>query len=401
MLNSISSISQNKVTFKGELSDKTKTENQEVAQHKSKSWMLWTGLAALGAVGIYIATRGEKGSNALEDAAGKTTEKIKDMAVDAFKSAGNKFEKGKAKLANGDAYTGNLTQTLKDGTTVVREYKCGQLQKVTKMEGEKVLFSKSYSYDDKGMLINVVDPNKNVFHRDIYKVTINNNDKIIESSKSEIVKNIESGKIRMQRIDGKGKKWFHYGKDGNLRFETHEYMHEGVFMHDLISYYPDGKNVRFISHGYNGAEFYDLHGNVIDNIQMDLARGGESYFYDNLSRSRILELGQTEYRLHDEIGHTKVSLSIVKKPDFYSKDIRIFVDGKRYTVEFDEKGKNIETIFDEAAKQCLSKETDKELYTKVANSSVNAYKEIIAKHKKAFRLRNELQLANREYRRMF
>lgn len=87
MLNSISPISQNKVAFKGDTLDKTKTENQEVAQNKNKSWMLWTGLAALGAVGIYIATKGkgaseatEKASEAGQDIATKATDSVKEEA---------------------------------------------------------------------------------------------------------------------------------------------------------------------------------------------------------------------------------------------------------------------------------------------------------------------------------
>ncbi len=89
MLNAISPISQNKVAFKGDTLDKTKTENQEVAQNKNKSWMLWTGLAALGAVGIYIATKGKGGSEATEKAS-EAAQDIATKATDAVKEEANK-----------------------------------------------------------------------------------------------------------------------------------------------------------------------------------------------------------------------------------------------------------------------------------------------------------------------
>ena len=156
MLDSISTISINKVPFKGAIQEQKSSEKQTEKQ-SDKNWMLWTGLAVLGAAGIYVATRGKKASETVEKGAENAAEQIKDMVVDAFKKAGNKFEKGKAKLANGEAYTGNLTQKLKDGKTVVREYKNGMIQKVSKMDGEKVVASKSYTYDDKGMLTKIVD----------------------------------------------------------------------------------------------------------------------------------------------------------------------------------------------------------------------------------------------------
>ena len=89
MLNSISPISQNKVAFKGDTFDKTKAENQEVAQNKNKSWMLWTGPAALGAVGIYIATKGKGGSEATEKAS-ETAQDIATTATDAVKEEAKK-----------------------------------------------------------------------------------------------------------------------------------------------------------------------------------------------------------------------------------------------------------------------------------------------------------------------
>lgn len=397
MMNSISPVSVNKVAFKGEMPEKV--QEKEAEKQSSKSWMLWTGLAALGAVGVYLATRGKKGAETVEKGAENATEQIKDMAVDAFKKGGNKFEKCKAKLANGEAYTGNLTQKLRDGKTVVREYKDGMLQKVSKMDGEKVLSSKSYTYDDKGMLTSIVNNNKDV----LFNASIDKGFKTIKTSKSTIGIDLETDKLKRLRIDGKGDKWFYYDKEGKLKFVKHDYTDKGVFMHDFISYYPDGKNIRFVRHGYNGAEFYDVNGKVVDKIQIDLARGGESYLYDNLNRSAGVSPGMkhTTYSLYDGGNdYERAILSIARRiPDGYYSSIRIAHNGKEYLVSFDKKGQNIQ-ILDKQSKK-LSPEADKKLFDEIVTDARNAYKEIITKHKKALRLRNELQQADTECQRMY
>ena len=401
MINSVSPVSINKIVFKGEIPEQ-KVQEKEAEKQSSKSWMLWTGLAALGAVGVYLATRGKKGAETVEKGAENAVEQIKDMAVDAFKKAGNKFEKGKAKLANGEAYTGNLTQKLRDGKTVVREYKDGMLQKVSKMDGEKVLSSKSYTYDDKGMLTKIVDNNKDVFHNDIFNASINNGLKTIKTSKSTIGIDLETGKLKRLRIDDKYYKRFYYDKDGKLKFVQHDYTDKGVFMHDFIAYYPDGKNIRFVRHGYNGAEFLDVNGKVVDKIRIDLERDGKSYFYDNLARNedKSQEGKKTiDYVLFDCNNDKRASLNIIRKPDYYKASISdLKNNGKKYTISFDKKGRNIQ-IIDEQMKK-LSPEADKKLFDEIVTDARNVYKEIITKHKKALRLKNELKLADEEFQRM-
>lgn len=73
MLSSISQVNTNKIelppSFNG---GNNKDTRQPVERQNSKSWMLWTGLAALGAVGIYLATRGKGGVKTVEKAAQKT-----------------------------------------------------------------------------------------------------------------------------------------------------------------------------------------------------------------------------------------------------------------------------------------------------------------------------------------
>ena len=115
-----------------------------------------TGLAALAAIGIYIATRG-KGSKIFSKDVTEVTQKpqevtnaIKEMTVDAFKKAGNKFNKGKAVTNTGEAFTGNITRQTKDGKKIVLEYKNGVLNNSTKYDGENVLSQKKYNFSENG-----------------------------------------------------------------------------------------------------------------------------------------------------------------------------------------------------------------------------------------------------------
>lgn len=400
MINSVSPVSLNKVAFKGETPEQ-KLQEKESEKQSNKSWMLWTGLAALGAAGIYVATRGKKGSETVEKGAENAAEQIKDMAVDAFRKAGNKFENGKAKLENGEAYTGNLTQKLKDGKTVVREYKDGMLQKVSKMDGEKVVLSKSYTYDDKGMLTGVVDNSKNV----LFNASKNNGFKTIKTSKSTIGIDLNTGKLKRLIIDSKGDKRFYYDKEGKLKFVTHDYLEKGyinINTHDFIGYYPDGKNKRFIWHGDHRAEFYDVNGKVVDELKFC---DGVSYWYKNL-HSDVADFRasgsykSTTYSLDDSKGYPRAELSTVRrKPDYYDSHMRITHNDKRYTISFDNTGKNIE-IFDEHNSKKLSPEADKQLFDEIVTDARNAYKEIITKHKKGLRLSNEVRLADKEFQRM-
>ena len=157
----IKNIQTNIVTSKDKQSFSSEPETQ-VTEHKNGKVLLMTGLAALGAVGIYLATRGKKGGSNVTEGTQRPVEQVKDLAIDAFKQAGNKFEKGVAKLANGENYTGKLTQKLKDGKVVVREYKNGVLQNTKKLNGEEVVFSKIYNYDNNGNLTKVLNKRGNI-----------------------------------------------------------------------------------------------------------------------------------------------------------------------------------------------------------------------------------------------
>lgn len=349
-----------------------------------------TGLVALASYGIYVATRGKVKPKTTPPV---TTNKsvIKDMAVDAFKQTGNKFERGKAKLANGEAYTGKLTQTLEDGKVLVREYDKGVLQKASKLDGENLVSSKSYFYDEKGMLTKITD-DKN---KDLYEAIIDKNVKIVTTQKSAIVTNIENGRLKRLQIEGKGDKWFYYDKDGKLKFVKHQY-YDGGIRENFIVYHPDGKNVRFIRHGYESAEFFDINGNQVDKIRIDMARDGKSYYYDGMYKSEILELRQKDFKILDEKGRYKVWLSKTKCENFSDSTINISKNGKRYALSRNDKGE-IE-IFEHNGNE-ISQKTHEKLYNELVEDATKAYKEILTKHKKALRLKNEMQLADREYMR--
>lgn len=377
-VNSLNSVKLNRVSFKSTPSVQSEKKSNGTA-------LLLGSLAALAiAGGIYFATRGKKA----EETVAKSGEQIKDMAVDAFKKAGNKFERGKAKLADGSAYTGKLTKTAKNGETIVMEYNKGFLQKASRLDGENLVSSKSYFYDEKGMLTKITNNNK----KDIYEAIIDQNAKIVTTQKSGTIKNIETGRILKQQIKDKGAKCFYYDKNGKLKFVKHDYWDAGNRF-DFIAYHPDGKQVRFINHDNMNAEFFDINGNLVDKIQIDMDRVGISYNYDGMSKREIKELAQKDFRILDKKGHSKVWLSKTKRENFNDSTIHISNNGKRYVLSRNNKG---DIVIHEHNGKEISKETNKKLFDKLVKDATKAYKEIIIKHKKALRLKNELQLASKE-----
>ena len=105
-----------------------KTEETSKTSNLTKTTVaIGAGVTALAAVGIYLATKG-KGAKSTQE----TANTIKEMTVDAFKKAGNKFNKGKAVTSTGEAYTGSISHQTKDGKNIVREYENGVLKKSTK-----------------------------------------------------------------------------------------------------------------------------------------------------------------------------------------------------------------------------------------------------------------------------
>lgn len=119
-----------------------------------------TGLVALASYGIYLATRGKVKPKATPPATtNNSVQEIKELAVNTFKEAGNKFVKGKAVMADGTNYTGKIVSESKDGSKVVMEYLDGVLQKSTKTKGSENIFEKTYKYSDELGLEQVINNN--------------------------------------------------------------------------------------------------------------------------------------------------------------------------------------------------------------------------------------------------
>lgn len=160
------------------------TSNPDVQTENNNTgkMLLFAGLTALGAVGIYIATRGKKSTSTITEGTQKPAEpiaeQIKDLTLDAFRQAGNKFEKGMAKLANGENYTGTLFQETKDSKKLVLQYNNGLLEKAEKLDLQtgKKLYTKKYIYAEHNneRLVTVKKDNNVIFQRYASGVRVSN-----------------------------------------------------------------------------------------------------------------------------------------------------------------------------------------------------------------------------------
>ena len=273
--------------------------------------MIISALTALAAGGIYLASRGRKVrnlTNAENKAAGSLADnksnietQVKEIGIDVFKKQGNKFIKGKAKLANGENYTGQLTHKAKDGRNITLEYKDGILQKVSDAE-----HIKEYHYDEDGKISDILKDNTSVYNKTLIKdryVPMT----CIETSKSKIYIDADTKKIRKlieknplsdnfvyKLFDENGvlKHFIIKGKDGSNKF---------------ISYYPDGKNkqLEIISNGkfatFSDCFFYDKQGNLKEKIKVMQVAADQfsAYGYDGVEMEFKPALGGWEYRLSD------------------------------------------------------------------------------------------------------
>ena len=151
-LNNVSQINNTQL-----IKQQPKTTDENAKSFPTKTAVIaGAGLAALAAVGIYLATRGRGGVKSGNKANTETTNQIKEITVELFKKEGNKFLKGRAIMADGSNYSGKMTSVLQDGKKIVCEYENGFLKNSTKFDCEKVLFNKEYKYNDKGNPIEVI-----------------------------------------------------------------------------------------------------------------------------------------------------------------------------------------------------------------------------------------------------
>ena len=308
-VNKINSVTEVKTNTQNKAASSDKQEQK--IDNKTGKILLISALTALAAGGIYLASRGRKVrnlTNAENKAAGSLADnksnietQVKEIGIDVFKKQGNKFIKGKAKLANGENYTGQLTHKAKDGRNITLEYKDGILQKVSDAE-----HIKEYHYDEDGKISDILKDNTSVYNKTLIKdryVPMT----CIETSKSKIYIDADTKKIRKlieknplsdnfvyKLFDENGvlKHFIIKGKDGSNKF---------------ISYYPDGKNkqLEIISSGkfatFSDCFFYDKQGNLKEKIKVMQVAADQfsAYGYDGVEMEFKPALGGWEYRLSD------------------------------------------------------------------------------------------------------
>ena len=169
------------------------TKNSEVSKEppksSDKSWILWTGLAVLGAAGIYIATRGKAGKSAVEKTAQETVEQVSEKAaVNSEKLADDmKFIVGKIgkmnkkveitppKLQSEDLYNKilNLNEPFAKESRVIENFENGKLIEDTAKYMRKYVVNdeevariyydtdgklESYVFYDKGKFVEKINP---------------------------------------------------------------------------------------------------------------------------------------------------------------------------------------------------------------------------------------------------
>lgn len=72
----------------------------------------------------------------------------KSINVSEMKAQGVSFDKGRAVLADGKGYTGEIVQNKADGIKIVRNYTDGKMWNVTKFEGDVKITERIYTYRD-------------------------------------------------------------------------------------------------------------------------------------------------------------------------------------------------------------------------------------------------------------
>jgi hypothetical protein len=361
-------------------------QTNKVEDKKNGTTLLLGSLAALAiGGGIYFATRGKKGATETGSTVENSVEQIKEMAIDAFKKAGNKFEKGKALKADGTAYTGDLTQTLKDGTRITREYKDGIIQKSTKLDGENVLFEKRFFYEENGDMTILDKDNQIIFTR-----KIKDGFKTVKTPKSEIVTDLNNnGRFIRQRIDGHGEKRYYYSDDGQQYFEKHEYSNDAGLgiSRKTTCFNKDGSKLYSVTGG-GEAEFFDKNGNVIDKINIGSTASfnfakpaSNSYYYDGMNHSVTLK---PDYKLivSDLEENGSKLIERYNGEDLF-KDIELKSNDKHYVVGLN---KNNQIISIHCGETNLLPYKNQQLYDEISKEAQNVLTIILDKQTKAQKL---------------
>ncbi len=197
----------------------SKPETEDKKLSKSAKYMI--GASALAAT-IALGVIGHK-NNWWRKTARDGQDIVKntcEMTLKAFNDAENKFEKGTAKFSNGKLFSGKLTSKMKDGKDLILEYESGKLTSAQKLDGGKRSYSKTYTYDEDGVLTNIwrghFDASQNTYiNEQIYMHNpyyIRDKGIIVKNiSGNQLIQNAKTGKILRNR----GKDYF-YNPDGGL-----------------------------------------------------------------------------------------------------------------------------------------------------------------------------------------
>jgi len=198
-----------------------------------KSWLVGS-LIGLGLIGAYCVIKNKKKNTSMKDVK-QNVEQIKEMTMDAFKTDGCKFEKGKAKLANGDNFTGTIKKTCSDNAILTLEYKNGILQKSNKIKDGNTVFEKTYTHNVSGDLRNVTNKEgKNL------TIKVDNDIKTITTTnKNNITYDINEKKILSYQKNGETKKEYYYRNNDK---KTLKYIKQDD---KITKYDKDGKTELF------------------------------------------------------------------------------------------------------------------------------------------------------------
>ena len=326
-----------------------KSENKEKGSMSTGTKIaIGTGLVALATLGVYIATRGKvKPKATLPAITNNPVQEIKELAVNTFKEAGNKFVKGKAVMADGTNYTGKIVSEGKDGSKVVMEYLDGVLQKSTKTKGTETIFEKTYKYSDELGLVNVTKNGNSVFNKTYDKATkqisINDGRVIIDTDTGIVIKgrlyidketgltgNVNNIKVVTSvngepnytiKINGKSLPEAHDNSQSNIdpnkafvsqRASSHfdSLGQEGI---DLYTYYQFDNTGKY-SEYYKISGGYRQYDNLTYNSASGIIKNGEEQLFKYNPRSKEITESTIDNELAQQIvEHGEKHFKFLKK----------------------------------------------------------------------------------------
>ena len=352
------------------------------------------GLAIIAAAGIAIASRGRI--------------KSKNLSLDAFQKAGNKFEKGKAITKTGEGFTGVLEQSSKNGRTYVKKYENGLLSEVKILEGEKEVSSRMFEYNTEGVVNKVTDGQGKL----LYKMSVKDGTEIIETPRfPQISKRFDpkTGKISRLAIMERGYlaprvKEFHYRPDGSLK-----YTKTNKSGSTLTSYLPDGKTPEFTYVAGGDAVFYDKNGKISRQLSIynrnsfyDTTNGIDFKTGDDQMAKRTTSISIKPLNANGKQGSTTHKVEHFTYFDEAGKKHKVlemmFPCGeKRARVSF-EHGNPTDVFYSDGMDR-FNRENNPELYDKIVNNAKEIFADVMKKYRESKGYINKVQSAEREVRR--